>query len=146
MQQQCSDRNPAQQACQGVVAAFSELEAVLPDGGERRRGVGAEGQIIETYDADFLWNPEAHLLALDHCRICDLIVAADKGCYMLVVQQTGQVLFHTVGDVVGTPGEGIISRKPLVVHRLEEGLPAHSHDMGIQCVTEIADPGVAKPS
>ena len=33
-----------------------------------------------------------------------------------------------------------------VKHRLEEGLPAHSHDMGIQCVTEIADPGVAKPS
>ena len=134
MQQQGPDRNAVQQAFQGVVAAFAEQKAVLADCGQRRRGVGADRKVIEADDADIFRNPEVHLLALDHCRVCDLVVAADDGGHLLLVQKAGQIFFHAVGDIVGASGQGLVSKKPLTAHGLEEGFPPHLHDMGIQGV------------
>src|SRR5699024_6774287 len=54
VQQQAADGHPVRQGVQGVVAAFAQLEPVLPDGGQGLGRVRAEGQVVEADDAQLV--------------------------------------------------------------------------------------------
>ena len=94
-----SDRNLVHNTVYGVKTTFAKFDTVLADGSQRRRGIGAQRQIVKTDNADIARNPVAQLLTLNHSGVGNLIVAADNGCHSHV-QKPGQMLFNTFGHIV----------------------------------------------
>ena len=138
MQQKGADGHAVHQAVQGVVAALSQLDAFLADGGQRRGGIGAHGQVVEARDADVCGDAQSELLALDHDGVRQQVVAADDGRRALL-QQAGKLLFQTLGDIIGASRERGIRLQAVLAHGVKKGGMAHLHDMGAKRAAQITD-------
>ena len=142
MQQQAADGHPVQQAVQRVVAAFAELQPVLPDGGQRRGGVGAEGQVVEADDAQLFGHPDAQLEAADEGGVGHQVVAAQNGRHPLR-EHPGQVGVHALGEVVRVPRHRVAGGQLAAAHLVEKALVPHLIDVAAQRAAQIADAAVA---
>ena len=79
-----------------VKGAFAQTRPVLPHGGKGRRCVPAQGNIIETEDADVLRDPQTQLGAMDHHTVGQKVVAADDGGAAFF-QKAGQMFLQADG-------------------------------------------------
>ena len=129
VQKQRPDGNAVQQAGECVVGAAAELWPVLADTGQRGDGVGAEGQIVKSDDAQLVGHADAHLHAVDEDGVCQQVVAADDGGDALA-EQPRQMVLQAFGGVVGVAYQGGLIRKAALTQRAEEGPVAHLMDIG----------------
>ena len=99
VEQQCADGHAVQQAGQGVKPALAQLGAVLPDGGQGRGSVIAQGQVVEADDAQVLGDAQPQLQAVKHDGVGQQVVAAQDGSHILA-QQGREVFLETQRNIV----------------------------------------------
>lgn len=94
MKQHCAYGYSVHQAVQRVIPAFSKLDPVLADRGQRRRRVRTDRNVIKSNDADITGDLISKLLALGDCGAGKGILTADHGGHSRF-KKTWKVLFHT---------------------------------------------------
>ena len=145
MQQQRVDMDLIDLAGQCVVSTLAQFRTILSQRGQRRIGAAAERQVIDTDDAEFLWNLNSHLRTMDHYRVCQQVVAADDGGTALL-DQAGQMLVDTVSGQVSMTRQGTIIIQPVFAKVAEEGKVTFLEDVGTQTSTQVTDGLVSTPT
>ena len=138
MEQQCADGHAVQQAGQSVKSAFAQLGAVLPDGGQGRGGVVAQGQVVEADDAQILRDAQPKLQAVKHDGMGQQVVTAQNGGHILT-QQGREMFLETLGKIVVAPGQMMVIRQPVFAQCMEKGqVPLLVH-IGAETAAQVAD-------
>lgn len=126
-----------------VVTAFSKLQTVLADGGERRARAGGDRQIVEADDADLSGDADAEPFTLAQDADSDQIVAAEDRSDALIDQSAG-IIFGGIGNVVAVRHGFFTERKRTRGHAFNIGLPTLLRDHGIAGAVDEADMRMSK--
>ena len=138
VEQQCADGHTVQQARQGVKPALAQLGAVLPDGGQGRGSVVAQGQVVEADDAQVLGDAQPQLQAVKHDGVGQQVVAAQDGSHILA-QQGREVFLETLGKIVVAPSQMMVIWQPVFAQCMEKGEVALLVHIGAETATQVAD-------
>ena len=126
-----------------VVTAFSKLQTVLADGGERWACAGGEWQIVEADDADFSGDADAKPFTLAQNTDSDQIVSAEDRGDALIDQSAG-IIFGGIGNVVAVRHGFFTERKCVRGHTFNIGLTTLLRDHGIAGTVDEADMRMSK--
>ena len=144
MEQQAADGDPVQQAVQGIIAALADLQPVLPDGGQGRRSMGAERQVVKPHDAQLAGHINAQLVTADQDGMGQQVGTAQDGRHPQI-QKPGQMDIQTLGKIIGVPGQLAGTGQPAAAQLIEKAPVPHLGDMGPQGPAQIADFPVSHP-
>ena len=87
MEQKRTDGHLVNQAVQRVKSTFSDFRAILANRSEGGLCIGAKRQIIKTDNADILRHTQPQLLTMKHYAVCQEVVVAQDGRYILLEQK-----------------------------------------------------------
>ena len=76
-----TDCHLVEQTGECVETAFTQSGSVLADGGKRRNRVSSHGQIVESYDADIIGNPQTSVPAFCYGGYGTDIMREEDGSY-----------------------------------------------------------------
>jgi len=79
MQQMGAQRNAVELTGKGIECTLTQCGAVLPNGGQGRCSIAAEGNVIMSHNADVLRHPQSQFAAVEHGAVGQHIMTADNG-------------------------------------------------------------------
>ena len=86
-----------------IECALSNVDPILPNGGQRRPCEAAHWNVIKAQNTDIFRNPKTHLQAVDHNAVSQQVVAADDSG-TTGLQNPGQVQRKTFVDKIRVTG------------------------------------------
>lgn len=137
MKLQCADGGMVHLALQRVERAFSKLDAVLTDGGQRRPCDAAQGNVVKADDAEIIRDPDIQLRAVGQDSLGEQIVIAQNG-RASQRHQPWKLLLNALAGQESHPHGRI--RHAEARHRVREGDLPLLIDKGLRgAAAEIAD-------